>query len=78
LVLSDIGLPDGDGYALMRALRERYGMKGIALTGYGMTEDISRSSAAGFVAHLTKPIQVSVLDRALAAALPAAGGAGPG
>ncbi|HVW21699.1 MAG TPA: ATP-binding protein [Opitutaceae bacterium] len=71
LVLSDIGLPDGDGYALMRALRERYGMKGIALTGYGMGEDISRSNAAGFVAHLTKPIQVSVLERTLASALPA-------
>lgn len=71
LVLSDIGLPDGDGFELMSKLRELYGMKGIALTGYGMEEDVLRSGTSGFIAHLTKPISVLVLDRALAAALPA-------
>jgi signal transduction histidine kinase len=65
LVLSDIGLPDIDGFVLMRTLRDRHGLKGIALTGYGMEEDLARSNDAGFVTHLTKPISVSVLDRAL-------------
>jgi PAS domain S-box-containing protein len=70
LVLSDIGLPDGDGFELMRKLRDLYGLKGIALTGYGMEEDVLRSGKSGFVAHLTKPISVVVLDRALADVLP--------
>ena len=38
LVLSDIGLPDGDGYALMSELRDGHGLKGIALTGHGMDQ----------------------------------------
>ena len=70
LVLSDIGLPDMDGFELMKILRDHHGLKGIALTGYGMETDILRGSDAGFVAHLTKPISVKVLERALAIALP--------
>ena len=66
LLLSDIGLPDGDGYLLMRELQERYGLRGIALTGYGMEDDIKLSKEAGFSAHLTKPIQAKVLDEAFA------------
>ncbi|HEY4247708.1 MAG TPA: ATP-binding protein [Lacunisphaera sp.] len=71
LVLSDIGLPDEDGFELMKKLRDQYGLKGIALTGYGMEEDIHRSTGAGFFAHLTKPINANVLDRALAQAFSA-------
>jgi signal transduction histidine kinase/CheY-like chemotaxis protein len=69
LVLSDIGLPDRDGFDLMRELRDLYGMRGIALTGYGMEDDVDRSGKSGFIAHLTKPISVAILDRALTAAL---------
>ncbi|HTO05186.1 MAG TPA: response regulator, partial [Opitutus sp.] len=61
---------DMDGFELMKLLRDRHALKGIALTGYGMEADISRASDAGFVAHLTKPISVKVLERALAVALP--------
>ncbi|RBP44460.1 PAS domain S-box-containing protein [Roseimicrobium gellanilyticum] len=68
LVMSDIGLPDGTGNDLMRELRSRYKLRGIALTGYGMSEDIARTQAAGFMAHLTKPISVQSLDQALLAA----------
>lgn len=68
-VLSDIGLPDGNGYTLMAELRDAYGLKGIALTGYGMEEDVARSNDAGFVAHLIKPVHVYALERALTAAL---------
>jgi PAS domain S-box-containing protein len=67
LLVSDIGLPDGDGYLLMREMRERYGLRGIALTGYGMDDDIKLSKEAGFSAHLTKPIHSKTLDEALEA-----------
>jgi CheY-like chemotaxis protein len=65
LFVSDIGLPDGNGYELMREFRERYGLVGIALTGYGMEDDIVRSRQAGFARHLTKPIRIQHLDVAL-------------
>jgi signal transduction histidine kinase len=65
LLISDIGLPDGSGYELMTELHGRHGIVGIALTGYGMEEDVSKSQAAGFIAHLTKPVTVQALDRAL-------------
>jgi Signal transduction histidine kinase len=66
LLISDIGLPDGSGFDLMKELKELYDLRGIALTGYGMEEDITRSQRSGFALHLTKPIQVQLLDRALA------------
>jgi signal transduction histidine kinase len=62
LVISDIGLPDGSGYDLMHALKALSPLKGIALSGYGMKEDVDRSLAAGFSAHLTKPCDPSVLS----------------
>ncbi len=65
LVISDIGLPDGSGNELMAELRDRYGLRGIALTGYGAEEDVKDSKAAGFVAHLTKPIQMEALEKVL-------------
>lgn len=59
LVVSDLGLPDeGGGLTLMRQLRERHGLKGIAVSGYGMGEDIAQSHAAGFSHHLTKPFSL--------------------
>jgi CheY-like chemotaxis protein len=67
LVISDLGLPDGSGVELMRALRAEHGLRGIALSGYGMEEDVKRSLAAGFVTHLTKPVKISELRRELEA-----------
>ena len=72
LLISDIGLPDGNGYDLMSHVREGHDVKGIALTGYGMEEDVERSYAAGFATHLTKPVKIELLDQALAAILPRA------
>lgn len=66
LVISDLGLPDGTGIQLMEQLRADYGLKGIALTGYGMEEDIARAQQAGFIAHLIKPVQINELRRVLA------------
>ena len=68
LVVSDIGLPDGDGYVLMAELRDHFGLKGIALTGYGMEQDVARGKNAGFVSHLIKPVRVESLEKALAEA----------
>jgi PAS domain S-box-containing protein len=65
LLISDIGLPDGNGCELMEESHKRKHLKGIALTGYGMEQDITRSRAAGFIAHLTKPVNIESLDNAL-------------
>ncbi|HEV2330070.1 MAG TPA: response regulator [Verrucomicrobiae bacterium] len=65
VVLSDVGLPDGTGYTLMAELRDNFGLKGIALTGYGTGQDIVNAKKAGFVTHLTKPIHVESLENAL-------------
>jgi signal transduction histidine kinase len=67
LVISDLGLPDGSGHELMRHLRERYQLRGIALSGYGMESDLARSRDAGFFMHLIKPVNVAELERAITA-----------
>jgi PAS domain S-box-containing protein len=69
LLISDIGLPDGNGCDLMEEMKKKSHLKGIALTGYGMEQDVSRSYAAGFTAHLTKPVRMESLDDALTVAL---------
>ena len=56
LVVSDLGLPDGSGLELMKFLRDTQGLTGIALSGFGTDEDVAASLAAGFAAHLTKPV----------------------
>ena len=65
LVISDFGLSDGSGLDLMRTLRDSYGLAGIAVTGYGMEEDVRRGREAGFVEHLVKPITLQKLEGAI-------------
>jgi len=62
LVISDLGLPDGNGCDLMAYLKTAHGLQGIALTGYGMEHDIARAASAGFTGHLTKPVRVQELQ----------------
>jgi CheY-like chemotaxis protein/anti-sigma regulatory factor (Ser/Thr protein kinase) len=57
-VVSDIGLPDRSGYELIAMAKKRHPIKGIALSGFGMEEDVRRSLAAGFDHHLTKPVDI--------------------
>ena len=58
----DIGLPGMDGYELAPLLREKApGCRLIALTGYGQKKDRERALAAGFAAHLVKPVQIGEL-----------------
>ncbi len=64
-VISDLGLPDGNGIDLMLQLSNDYGLRGIALTGYGMAEDVAKTEQAGFLAHLVKPINFDQLHRVL-------------
>jgi two-component system CheB/CheR fusion protein len=64
VLISDIGLPDTTGYELMRQLRER-ALKGIAMSGFGMDEDVRKSREAGFSDHLVKPVQVAQLEQAI-------------
>ena len=68
LLVSDIGLPDGSGLDLMKEMSGHGDLRGVALTGYGMEDDVARSRAAGFRVHLTKPILARALDQALAEA----------
>jgi PAS domain S-box-containing protein len=65
LLLSDIGLPDGSGMDVMRQIANRHKVKGIALSGYGQDEDLRRSREAGFVTHLTKPVNLQTLQDAI-------------
>ena len=68
-VLLDLGLPEMDGYEVARRLRQRpefSGVRIVALTGYGQSEDVRRSREVGFDAHLTKPVDFAALERVLA------------
>jgi len=62
LVISDIGLPDGTGHSLMKQIKQMRAIPGVALTGYGMQDDISHSRDAGFVEHVVKPVDISQLQ----------------
>ena len=62
VMISDIGLPDATGYELMKQIAERHGIKGIALSGYGMEEDLRKSREAGFTDHVVKPVDLQQLE----------------
>lgn len=65
LLISDLGLPDGSGLDLMREASADPKVLGIALSGYGMDDDLDRSREAGFQLHLTKPVQLEELEAAI-------------
>jgi CheY-like chemotaxis protein len=68
IAVLDIGLPVMDGYELARRLRRLAGLSRlrlIAVTGYGQISDRMRSRAAGFDAHLVKPVSLEDLAEAL-------------
>ena len=64
MLVSDIGLPDGTGLDLIRQVRGQHGLTvpAVALTGFGMEEDLARCREAGFDAHLTKPVNLVKLE----------------
>jgi CheY-like chemotaxis protein len=62
VMISDIGLPDGTGWDLMKQAGQlRPALRGIALSGYGMEHDIRRSKEAGFEEHIVKPFNFARL-----------------
>ena len=65
----DIGMPGMDGYDTARAMRQVAGLENVtlvALTGWGADSDRQKSSEAGFDHHLTKPVQLDVVQELLA------------
>ena len=68
VILSDISMPEMDGFEFLQKLREidgRQHIPVIAITGFGRTGDIERARAAGFYSHLTKPLNLAVLAEVL-------------
>lgn len=66
ILLSDIGLPDGNGWALLRTLREAGASPyAIAMSGFGTSEDKDASREAGYRHHLVKPIDLDMLEQVL-------------
>jgi CheY-like chemotaxis protein len=71
VLISDLGLPGEDGYALIRRIRHHEAEHGgflpaIALTGYARADDRSRALAAGFQAHVAKPLEPAELIAVIA------------
>jgi CheY-like chemotaxis protein len=66
LVLSDIGLPDGTGLEFIAQARAFCSTPMIAITGYGMEDDVTKHHDAGFLRQLTKPIRYDQLEEAIA------------
>lgn len=69
ILVSDLGLPDLDGRELLRRLLAKHDVRAVALSGYGTEADVRASREAGFMRHLTKPIEAEELLGAIEAAL---------
>jgi signal transduction histidine kinase/CheY-like chemotaxis protein len=66
VMLADVGLPQIDGYMLVRQMHEQgFGTPAIALTGYASADDRDKAIAAGFSEHLGKPVSLDALVRVL-------------
>ena len=63
--MSDLGLPDSTGLELMTRMQDIQPLPGIAMSGYGMEEDVRKSIAAGFSEHLVKPVKIPQLVAAI-------------
>jgi CheY-like chemotaxis protein len=69
-VVSDLSLPDGSGYEVIREAKRQQQTTGIALTAQGEYDDVRRGREAGFDYHLTKPIDFSELRGVLSHLVP--------
>lgn len=65
VLISDIGLPDGDGWTMLTKLNLPHPIFAVAMSGFGMTADRARSKAAGFRHHLVKPMGLEQLESIL-------------
>jgi CheY-like chemotaxis protein len=80
VLVSDIGLPESDGYALIRRVRASgktaRDLPAVALTAFARAEDRRRALVAGFQSHVTKPVDAGELSMVLASLTGRVGGAG--
>lgn len=80
VLVSDIGLPESDGYALIRSVlasgRSARDLPAVALTAFARAEDRRRALVAGFQSHVTKPVDAGELGAVLASLTGRVGGAG--
>lgn len=67
VLITDFGLPDGSGYDVLKNLDPKRQIHAIVLSGFGMEQDVRKSLEAGFVHHLTKPVEIARLEAALPA-----------
>ncbi|MEO7115533.1 MAG: response regulator [Caldimonas sp.] len=65
MLISDIGLPDGNGWELLVALGDRAPPYAVAMSGFGMASDRQKSLAAGYRHHLLKPVEPNQLEALL-------------
>ena len=65
VLISDIGLPDGDGWTLMTTLADGQPRYAIAMSGFGQTSDRQRSLGVGYRHHLLKPVEPNQLENLL-------------
>lgn len=68
VILSDISMPEMDGFEFLQRLRQidgRQHVPVVAITGFGRGDDIERARAAGFYAHITKPLNLQALAEVL-------------
>ena len=68
VILSDISMPEMDGFEFLQRLRKidgRQNVPVVAITGFGRSADIARARAAGFYSHLTKPLNLQVFTDVL-------------
>jgi CheY-like chemotaxis protein len=68
VLISDIALPDGDGWELMERIKSMRPCLAISMSGYGRAEDLLRSRSAGYDYHLVKPFTpddlIALLEKA--------------
>jgi CheY-like chemotaxis protein len=65
VLISDIGLSDGDGWELLREARFPHPVFAISMSGNGMNKDAQKSVSAGFRCHMRKPFDLELLDQLL-------------
>jgi CheY-like chemotaxis protein len=72
VLLSDLALPDGDGWELLKRLSAERRIRAIAFSGHNSPDDVRRSAEVGFLEHIPKPLSperlCAAIDRAAAAA----------
>jgi CheY-like chemotaxis protein len=78
VLISDIGLPDGDGWQLMERMKGMRPAFAIAMSGYGSVEDLRKSRLVGYDHHLVKPFPTDELVALLQEATAAVGKEGIG